>query len=216
MNRLIVFAGVSAGLLASAYATADESRDEKRTIPLSEIITTSPQKDLRSIDDVVGPKEAYNSYMMRFRNVSDGSSNVFLVDAKKIRDALDASSNVLFGSRSTDTPASQDKPNPERGSHWLVAFLGSGPSNPVWWTLESVSVKKGKVTLSYRKSKPRPATHDVRPYYFWIPLGKLDPGAYDVQLFDAEKGLVSLMRRVEVSATFAGIVGERAADQSRR
>ena len=204
MNRFLIVSGIVISSLLAARAIAEESRDQKadpkRMIPLLEIITTGPQKDLRSIDDVVGPAEAYNSFMMRFRNVGDGSSNVFLVDAKKFRDALDASTNVLFGSRSANTAATQDKPKPARGSHWLVAYLGTAPSSPTWWSVESVSVDKSKVVLSYRKTKPRPATRDVRRYYYWIPLGKLDPGAYELELIDADTGTVTLMRRVEVAA----------------
>ncbi len=199
MKLSLMFVGIAICLLLAARVMAEEPADQKRTIPLSEIVTTGPQKDLRSIDDVVGPTEAYNSFMMRFRNAGDGSSNVFLVDAKKIRDALEASANVLFGSRSAETPASQDKPKPERGSHWLVVYLGSGPSNPVWWTVESVTVDKGKVIFTYHKSKPQPATDDVRRYYYWVPLGKLDATNYDIQMYDSDKTAVTLMRRVEVS-----------------
>jgi hypothetical protein len=136
--------------------------------------------------------------MMKFRNVGDGSSNIFLVDAPKLRDALDASSNVLFGSRSADTPAPVDTPEPERGSHWLVAYLGTGPSTPTLWIIEGVRVGEGKVVVSYNRPKPQPATDDARRYHFWIPLGKLDSGTYDLQLFDTGKKLITLMRRVEV------------------
>jgi hypothetical protein len=207
MQRLFLIAVCLLCRVGVAKESSNTNVDEKRPISLSEIITIGPQKDLRSIDDVVGPEEAYNPFMMRFRNVDYGSSNVFLVDAIKFRDALGASANVLFGSRSADTPAAQDKPKPERGSHWLVAYLGSGPSNPVWWVVESVSVEKGKVTLNCRKTKPRPATRDVRKYFFWIPLGKLDPGIYELQLVDADNAAVTLMRRVNVPATNEG--GER-------
>jgi len=204
MRRSMMIAGIAAGLLAIAHKMADETRaqnaNQKRTIPLSEIITTGPQKDLQNIDSVLGQAEAYDGFMMRFRNVDDGSSNVFLVDAIKLRGALAASSNVLFGSRSADTPAPKERPNPERGSHWLIAYLGTGPSEPTWWTVESVIVDKAKVILSYRKTKPRPATDDVRVYFYWIPLGKLDRGDYQVELVDADKGAVTLMRRVEVTA----------------
>jgi hypothetical protein len=208
MKRFLIVVGIAISFLASEFGIAEESREQnenqKRTIPLSEIITTGPQKELQSIDNVVGQAEAYNGFMMRFRNVGDGGSNVFLVDANKLRDALDASSNVLFGSRSADTPAPVDKRNPEQGSHWLIAYLGSAPSNPTWWTVESVSVEKGKVVLNYRKTKPRPATRDVRRYFYWIPLSKLDPGTYELKLIDADNKAVTLMRRVEVTETDEG------------
>jgi hypothetical protein len=202
MKTLFIFVGFAVGFFVFARAIAEESRDQNaiqtRTIPLSEIITTGPQENLQNIDKVVGEAEAYDGFMMRFRNVGDGSSNVFLVHANNLRDALNASSNVLFGSRSADFPAPVDTPDPPHGSHWLVAYLGTGPSEPTWWAVESVRVQKSKVVLAYRKPKPGSAADDVRRYYYWIPLGQLNPNTYEIQLVDLDKAAVTLMRRVEV------------------
>jgi hypothetical protein len=208
MNRLLVVAGIAISLLESTRVMAGDSQrpDAKgqRTIPLSEVVTTGSQKGLQNIDEVIGEAEAYNEFMMRFRNVKDGSSNLLLVDAKELGHALNASSNVLFGSHPADKPAAEDKPKPKRGSHWLVAYLGSGPSNPTQWVVDSVSVEKGRIILNYHKAKTMSATKDMRRYFFWIPLGKLAPGNYELQLVDSENGAVTLMRRVEVAATGDG------------
>lgn len=207
MKHVLWMVGIAGCLLMTAYVKAEESQDPKveeaRTIPLTEIVTTSPQKGLRNIDDVLGPAEAYNTFMARFRNVTDGSSNAFLVDAIELRDALNASSRVLFGSRSADTPAPVNTPNAVRGRLWLVAYLGSGPSNPTWWTIESVRVAKGKVVLNYHRPKPQPATADVWRYLYWIPLGNLQPASYEVQLIDADTNALTLLRRVEITGTVA-------------
>jgi len=209
MNSVSMTSGIALGMLAFAYAMADESRGERtkqeRTIPLSEIVTTSPQKDLQSVKyvwekDKTQTPEAFDNFMRQIQTASKGSSNIFLVDATNIHDAMSATFSMLVGLRSADTPAPVKTAQPKRGSHWLVAYLGSGPTNPTWWTIESVQVSEGKLVLSYRKSKPMPATDDVHPYYYWIALGKLSPGAYKVQLFDTDKGVVTLMRRVEVTS----------------
>jgi hypothetical protein len=211
MNRLSMMFGLSLVLLGIAHAMGAESRDDKanepRTITLSAIVTTSPQKGLQNVRDVLQQKgnsqepEAADGYLRQLLSGSNGSSNVFLVDATTIHDALAASFNILVGSRSADTPATVNTAKPFRGSHWLVAYLGAGPSTPTWWTIESVELEKNKVILSYRPSKPSPATADVRPYYYWIPLGTLDPGTYELQLVNLDQKLVRLVRRVDVAGT---------------
>jgi hypothetical protein len=35
-------------------------------------------------------------------------------------------------------------------------------------------------------------------FYYWVPLGKLNPGVYAVELYDSGLEAVTLMRRVEV------------------
>ena len=208
MKQLLIVGGVALGLFGVPHAMAGDSRDEKkseqRTIPLSEILTTSPQKGLQHLRDAWQRKnneQGAEVFLRQLHDVSNGSSNAFLVDATNMADALSASFSILAGSRSADTPAPVNTSNPKRGSHWLVAYLGTGPSNPTWWVIEGVAVGNGKVVLSYRKSKPAPATDDVHRYYYWIPLGKLDAGTYEVQLFDVERGAITLMRRIDVTPT---------------
>lgn len=212
MKRLAFVVGLAISLLFDAGASAEtpKAESEAATIPLSEIVTTSPQKGMQQIRDVLQQKgnaqepETADGYLRQLLSGTNGGSNVFLVDAATIYDALSASYSILVGSRSADTPVAVNTPKPKRGGHWLIAYLGSGPSDPTWWSIESVSVDKGKVVLSYRKSKSRSATRDLRRYYYWIPLRKLDPGIYELELVDADNGSVTLMRRVEITATPEG------------
>lgn len=188
---------------SAAEPSAEKNQDAVRKVPLSEIVATSSQTGLQSVRDVLkqkGNAQTAEDYLRQFISASNGSSNVFLVEATNIYDALDASSSILLGSRSADTPAPVTSSQPTRGSYWLVVYIGVGPSTPTWWTVESVTVKKGEVVLTYRTSKPQPATADLHPYYYWIPIGKLPPGSYEVKLFDAERTGVALMRRVEVTS----------------
>jgi hypothetical protein len=179
-----------------------QARPKLVTIPLDQIITTSPQKGLEHVRDVFHRKnddQGAEVFLRQLHDVSHGSSNVFLVDATNMSDALSAGFSILAGSGSADTPAHVTTSNPKQDSYWLVAYLGTGPSNPTWWTVEQVAVSSGSIVLTYRKSKPAPATDDLRHYYCWVPLGRLDAGAYEVQLLDAEQGAVTLMRRIEVT-----------------
>lgn len=205
MNCSSLTLGFVIALLLVKTAMADppnEAADERHMIPLSKIVTMGPQKGLQYVRvawQQTNDDQSSEVFLQQMHNISRGGSNVFLVDAINLHDALSASFSALAGSRAADTPAPVETSNPKKGSHWLVAYLGTGPGNPTWWTVESVVVDQGKVALNYRKAKPQPATDDVQRYYYWVPLGKLDPGAYELQLVDADKGAVTLMRRVEIT-----------------
>lgn len=180
--------------------------EELVEIPLSSILTTSPQRGLLRTRDAFPQQsgdrnnKVTNGYLWRIlTETKGGASNAFLVDATNASDAISASLSVLIGSGGVEIPVPVNKPDPMRGQYWLVVYLGSGPSNPVSWTVEDVVVDQNAVKLRYRTPKPQPATDDIRRYYYWVPLGKLDQETYEIQLFDADKSVVTLMRRVEVT-----------------
>ena len=208
MNKVLLVSGIAVSFFVIGLAMADESRDqgteESRKISLSEIVTSGPQEQLLPIKEAWEKDgkqlpDVFSNAIRQIHGISNGASNAFLVDATNTQDCISASLSVLTGWRSADTPAPVNTTKPLRGSHWMIAYLGAGPSTPTWWTVESVAVAKDKVTLSYKAAKPSPATGDVRPYLYWIPLGKLAPGTYELQLFDADRGAVTLLRRVQVS-----------------
>jgi hypothetical protein len=208
MNRVVLSFGFAIAALLSAVAAAEtpnEQADERRVIPLSAIVTTSPQNGLQHVRDALQQEDcerksaATVGYLRQIQSVANGSSNVFLVDATNICDAISASFSIFLGSRSADTPAPVNTPDPIRGNHWLVVYLGLGPSNPTWWIVESVTVEGSQIALTYRKSPPSPTTADEHPYYYWIDLGALDPGFRELQLLDADSGSATLARRVEVA-----------------
>lgn len=187
----------------------DNARESSaaRSIPLSSILTTSRQPGMIAVErefqlqDNVDNKST-RGYLRQILEASHGgASNVFLVDAANASAAIDASYNVIVGSRSAETAVTENIPNPRHGRLWIVVYLGSGPSSPVWWTIENVTVDGFKVAVNYRQSKPSPATDDVCQYYYWIPLSELTTGMYEVELFDTEATKAVLMRRIEFTAT---------------
>lgn len=205
MSKAMIFGQfVIVSMLPAQSIVAQEGSErkaEQRTIPLSQIVSTSSQTGLESVDAILRKKKTAPVAGDSLRQVLDsrnGSSNVFLVDATTLDDALDASSVILVGSRAADAPVPVNTAKPKRGSHWLVVYLGVGPSEPVWWSIEAVSFESDKVLVSYRKAKPGAASRDLHYYYYWVPLGKLPAGTYQLQLFDVEKKATTLMRRVEV------------------
>lgn len=206
MGLRILSRGLTISLILAAIAgeTASFAGDDVREIPLSEIITTSPQKGLLNVEDVLNQEQddrrrkAATADLRRIKSSPNGASNVFLVEAGSICDAVSASAGILAGLRTADTPALTNSVNPSLGRHWLVAYLGTGPSTPTWWSVERVNAETNKLKLTYRKAPPSPVTSDEHSYLFWVPLEHLAPGTYQLELHDAERDGASLVRRVDV------------------
>ena len=211
MNNKVIFAGFLLSHLNAAISLAAEAKSPPRTLPLSSVVTTGPQKGMeratkvfRLADGTLDHKAYRNSVEGIEQGTHSGASNVFLVDAIKVQDAIKASKTVLIGSGSALTPWPVDTPKPVRGGHWLVAYLGTAPSTPTWWTVESITVSGRTIRVTYRESPPTGTTRDAVLYYYWAPLGHLGPGIYDLELFDAGRNMVSLMRKVEVGSNEDG------------
>lgn len=207
MTNSMMFKAIAVGILLITSTTAAEPQNENenvpRKIPLSQIFSTSQQKGLQNVRSVFQQEvegQAANAYFRQLFAGTNGSSNVFLVDAVTSSDALAATLRVISGSHSADKPPTVNKSDPIRGNYWLVAYLGTASSSPPRWTIETVSVETNRVIVRYRKAKPSFGTEDSQSYYYWIPLGKLAPQAYEIQLVNDEQSVVNLMRRVEVSA----------------
>jgi hypothetical protein len=129
-----------------------------------------------------------------------GASNLFLVDAPTIEDAVRASALVLAGSRAVDVPVPLNMPDPPRGNHWLVVFLGIRGSDPPNWLVDSMTINENVIRFSYHQQGYGAATKDLHAYHYWVPLGQLGSGIYKLELYDTDLKEVTLMRRVEVKA----------------
>lgn len=180
---------------------------EPVTVPLADMLTTSRQEGMQQVGEEFrrpgNEKEnkSITGYLKQIYEASrQGASNAFLVDATNAHDAVRASASVLLGGRSASAAVPVEKQRAYLGSHWLVAYLGCGHSDPLPWIVENAAVVESKIQLTYRQPRAFIATSDSLPYYYWIPLGKLAPGTYEIELFDADEQAVTLMRRVEVTA----------------
>jgi hypothetical protein len=128
----------------------------------------------------------------------DGASNLFLVDAPTIEDAVRASALVFAGARAADVPLPLNMPDPPRGNNWLVVFLGIRGSSPTNWLVDSITVNGNVIRFSYHQQGSGAETANLHAYHYWVPLGKLDSGFYTLELYDTKQSMVTLMRRVEV------------------
>jgi hypothetical protein len=192
MSRLFYFAVVA--LVASQCIALD--------IPLSDVTSTLRYEGMKYIgsgrrsDGTKTVVEDYADAMSRLLASTGGASNVILVDANSINDAVKATARVLAGVRSADKPAISW--NTVSGKHWLLVYLGCGHSNPHKWVVESILIKGNVIRFRYRKPRSSFETADIQHYYYWVPIGKLENGVYTLELYDSGLKSVTLMRRVEI------------------
>jgi hypothetical protein len=104
MKRLVIAGGVAVWFLIIGLAIAEESRGQKqgnpRIIPISEIFTTSPQHGMPSVRQAFEQRNPQSpgtadDYLRKALRGLNGSSNVFLVEATTIYEAVSASYGIL-------------------------------------------------------------------------------------------------------------------------
>ncbi len=183
------------------------SPETVREIPLESIYSTSGQKNLKKADSGFvhrpdGSKQYAESYGVLLANFlaefRGGPSNVFLVRAKDIRQAIRGTFLAFIGSRSAEKPVGpEEDPPPPPSDIWMVAYLGTSGSHPLAWEVRAVEQKGARVRLSYAKGQPE--TNDLHRYFVWVPLGKQQTAIYTLEFFDVEKKQVTLMRRVTLT-----------------
>jgi hypothetical protein len=173
------------------------------SIPLGSVVSTSRQPELQHAQQGTNERGyvvPYGNFLDQLHRGDGGASNIYLVDAPTITGAVQVSTRVSAGAHTADWPATLNMPDPPRGNYWLVVFLGIRGSSPDHWLVDSVTVEGNLVRFNYHSRGPSPETDDIHHYYYWIPLGALTSGAYNLELFDTELKAVTLMRRVEVKA----------------
>jgi len=164
-------------------------------IPLKSIHSTTPQEGMKRAKWVNTIGHARERVRIQWRS---GASNVFLVDSESIDDAILASRKVLMGYDSAAWPSSSGVSEDKAGKYWLVVFLGISGNKT--WIVDSVTIDGKRIRFAYHRRQIPPQgeggegviVHDL----YWVPLGELKRGAYQLELFDGE--VVTLMRRVEV------------------
>jgi hypothetical protein len=186
-------AALLAGTVA-AVATAQEP--PATTVPLKSVYVTSSQEE---ITPVVGGEAGVDERVLRgvFKQALNvGLSNVFLVSADDIGGAVRATAQAYGSGRNGRRPVAVTPGDPG-GRLWLAAFLGSGSGSPPHWRVTTVERAGRRIRLSTTTNR-QGASADVLPHFVWVPLGRLDPGAYTLELYDATRREVELTRTVRV------------------
>lgn len=193
-------------LVNAVLAEPPDENENMATIPLSSVVTTSPQKGMLHVRELLDQqtpdqiaKSAHGYLTQILQANKGGASNVFLVDAGNAQSAIAASFNVFVGPWTANTPAHENSPDPNRGLHWLVAYLGWGDPHAATWEIDEVRREGKVITLKYRKNRSPEDSDEDHLYFFWVPIARLSPGSYEVKLENADSHTTTLMRRVDVS-----------------
>lgn len=152
-----------------------------------------------------GIRKYFENYLTEIRTkYESGASNVFLVRGHNILQAVGCSWYLLCGGAHASQPVDWQSFNADKT--WMVVYLGISHSSPPMWLAENVEVSGKQIRFTYKKWPPPKSkderlvvTKDLHKYFYWIPLGKLEPGDYSVQLFDADKNHEILSRLITVS-----------------
>jgi hypothetical protein len=171
-------------------------------IPLSEVASNREQKGLKYIGSGVKlvdgkiVEEDYATALASLGKFRGGASNIFLVDANNIAELLRATSFALSDFHPAYEPVQSS--HIVTGNNWLAVYLGCAASESPRWEVQSVSVDKNTIRFTYRQPKRLYSSRDVVFYYYWVPIGALKDGAYNLELYDSGLKSVTLMRRVEI------------------
>jgi hypothetical protein len=197
-RALLLLSALGVSEAAGARPGAQEGpKAVAKQIPLGTVHSTSHQAGLKRVDQGVGD-EAFPNQMRELyqRSIGMGASNVFLARGAGVAAAVKATWEVFTHSIPADTPVSPDRP-PKSDEVWLVAYLGVEGSDGPAYRVQGVEVSGTDIRLTYKH--PGSGANDLHPYFYWAPVGKLAPGTYKLQLFDADQKQVTLMRRVRVA-----------------
>lgn len=196
------FAGVDRGL-----PSKEAPPDQPGQIPLHAIYSTNGQDGLRPMNpgfllEEDGTRKYVEPYGLFLDEMHSqfraGGPNVLLVRGKDITAAVRATWLAHLGSRPFDRPV-----DPEDGTEgaplWLGVYFGTTGSEPPAWLVEGARREESAIRLSYVKPQWPRRTKDLHQYFAWVPLGRLEAGDYALELFDAAKRQVTLLRRVSVA-----------------
>jgi hypothetical protein len=187
--------GYAAGCNSRPEPPLATATEEVRTIALESIHSTSGQQGFKLVQR---GQEPIAPYLERLWTKFNGvPSNVVLVRGDDLTTTLRSTMMAFTAARSTHKPVDpNDGSKPEQ--LWLVAHLGLAYSTPPAWLVESAEQRGKTLRLTFFEPVNGGATSDDHQYFYWVPLGKLQPGAYTLELFDSKKKAAMLSRLVIV------------------
>jgi hypothetical protein len=178
------------------------------SIPKEEVYTTSAEEGFKkrlraefySKDDKPVFPYSYDLKMINQSSRGMGASNIFLVRAEEIAQAVNGTRLVFETGRSADEPPGRDILQKKIKSDriWLVVYLGAGWSTPSMFRFKSAAIQHQTVEFRYGAKNPMVVTSDTMQYFYWVPLPALKEGTYELKLIDTDKGRPVLVRYVDV------------------
>jgi hypothetical protein len=172
-------------------------QDATRRIPLGSIYYSSSQRETKIIDTGRNDKECREQLWELFRALEYiGPSNLHLARGDSVAEAVVASLFVFAGTDSADWPVASNR-STRSEEYWLAAYLGT-TGNHGEWILKEAAVRGDSIRLSYEVREAGPINFGMHPYIAWVPVGKLKPGSYVLELRDARSEEVTFSRSVTV------------------
>ena len=168
-------------------------QEKKVTIPLAGVYAFVPTKNMIRATGV-SDREMVND----LRRTKSLTPNVYLVGGKDIDNAIKHTHKLIYGSEFGDFI----KAGADGKAHaWVVLYLGISSSSPPMFSVDSIERIGMQIKINYQTHKPTFQTLDNACYYFWIPLGELSAGKYQLQVNSITDNEIVLSRRVTVITT---------------
>ena len=190
-------------------AGRDKNTDVKRSIGPDVVYSTSPEEGLKKQvlavfmrtdgkRDIPVYPYSFHLKMIQMEAGGMGASNVAIVNGDNITDAIKATRWLFTGGMTADKPGHTDE-GKKSNNFWLVAYLGTGWSTPPKWRYDSTVVEGKSIEFRFKSSKANLISGDSILYFYWVPLGPMNPGTFELSLVDTDRGRATLVRSVEIA-----------------
>ena len=159
-------------------------------IPLDTVYATFNQEGFKSLDLEVET----NGLFQVLSAVRESPQQIILCVGSDVASAVIAS-ELGFATPDEATP-------PVTGGTsdtlWLAAYLGSDGSVPSAFRLRAIEVNGKTIRVEYERDESPVRSADLRNYLIWVPLGRVEAGAYTLELFDTAAERVTRSRTLLV------------------
>ncbi len=162
-------------------------------MPLDTAYATFNQEGLRRLDNSVDT----DGVLQVLSNNQESPQRIVLCVGNDIAAAVQAS-EVSFARADEPVPAISAAAN---DTLWLAAYLGSDGSLPSAFRLQAIEVTGKNVRVAYERDESPLRSADLRAYLIWVPLGRVAPGEYTLELFDAVTEDVTRASRWQVTVS---------------
>jgi hypothetical protein len=178
------------GLILAAQLGAFQT-DETRPIPLNTVYATFNQEGLKSVDTAAHREGLGEISSM----LQEGSQQLVLCLGSDLAAAVKGSASsfsIPEESFATISGATTD-------TLWLVAYLGSDGSLPPAYQVRYIETTGKTIRVAYERDGSPVRSCDLRAYVVWVPLGRVEEGAYALELFDVAAQKVTLAKLWQVT-----------------
>jgi hypothetical protein len=197
-SRFLMFSMVYITLVIFVSIKAHAGNEKKKdanNVPLNQIYATdNGQEEIKYVD--YGDKR-YRHLLVEINKHAGriGASNVFLVCGNDFPGAIKNTWEVFGQGYPVEKVVSRDY-KMEAENIWLVVFMGIKGSGGAW-QVKSVKQEGKSIRFSFFRGATQGAANE-NAYFYWVPLGKLEPGFYSLEIVDDKEREISFMRRVQI------------------